>query len=150
MKMTCYAIWKIVVYNGFELVNEGKEAKGETSVAFMIAQRAFIKTYLITMVEQHRGYGYQMLEEMRQEFKSFGYNPPQSEIYRALHELVQEGVFYRTKQLKGNDPRVDFQEIVLYHFTDDGPEKAKLYKKQVKTDLDRCLGMLNKAVKDNY
>lgn len=76
--------------------------------------------------------------------------PPQSEIYRALHELVQQGILYRTKQLKGNDPKVDFQEIVLYHFTSDGEEKAKLYKKQVKTDLDRCLGILNKAVVDNY
>ncbi|AJS59057.1 helix-turn-helix transcriptional regulator [Paenibacillus sp. IHBB 10380] len=119
-------------------------------MAFMIAQRAFIKVYLITMVEQQRGYGYQMLEELRAEFSSFGYAPPQSEIYRALHELVQEGVFYRTKQLKGNDPRVDFQEIVLYHFTDSGKEKADLYKKQIKTDLDRCLGILNKAASDNY
>lgn len=120
------------------------------NVAFMIAQRAFIKLYLITMVEQHRGYGYEMLEAMKQEFKAYGYVPPQSEIYRALHELVQQGVFYRTKKLKGSDPKVDFQEIVLYHFTDDGAEKAELYKKQVKTDLDRCLGMLHKAEEDNY
>lgn len=133
------------------MVNEGNRNESEeVCMAFMIAQRAFIKAYLITMVEQHRGYGYQMLEELRQEFKSHGYSPPQSEIYRALHELVQEGIFYRTKQLKGNDPRVDFQEIVLYHFTDDGAEKAKLYKKQIKADLDRCLGILNKAVSDNY
>ena len=116
----------------------------------MIAQRAFIKLYLITMVEQHRGYGYEMLEAMKQEFKAYGYVPPQSEIYRALHELVQQGVFYRTKKLKGSDPKVDFQEIVLYHFTDDGAEKAELYKKQVKADLDRCLGMLHKAEEDNY
>jgi DNA-binding PadR family transcriptional regulator len=119
-------------------------------MGFMIAQRAFIKVYLITMVEQQRGYGYQMLEELRREFSNYGYSPPQSEIYRALHELVQEGVLYRTKQLKGNDPRVDFQEIVLYHFTDGGLQKADLYKKQIKTDLDRCLGILNKAVGDNY
>ncbi|MGC6589107.1 helix-turn-helix transcriptional regulator [Paenibacillus sp. Dod16] len=119
-------------------------------MAFMIAQRAFIKVYLITMVEQQRGYGYQMLEELRQRFKDHGYSPPQSEIYRALHELVQEGVLYRTKQLKGNDPSVDFQEIVLYHFTDEGVDKAKLYKKQVKQDLDRCLGILHKAVNDNF
>ncbi|ASA21325.1 helix-turn-helix transcriptional regulator [Paenibacillus donghaensis] len=119
-------------------------------MAFMIAQRAFIKVNLITMVEQNRGYGYEMLEEMRRDFKPYGYSPPQSEIYRALHELVQQGILYRTKQLKGNDPKVDFQEIVLYHFTPDGEEKAKLYKKQVKTDLDRCLGILNKAVADNY
>ena len=119
-------------------------------MAFMIAQRAFIKVYLITLVEKHRGYGYQMLEDLRRDFKSHGYSPPQSEIYRALHELVQQGILYRTKQLKGTDPKVDFQEIVLYHFTPDGDEKARLYKKQVKTDLDRCLGMLNKAVSDNY
>ncbi|RCX17054.1 replication termination protein [Fontibacillus phaseoli] len=119
-------------------------------MAFMIAQRAYIKLYLINKVEQRRGYGYQMLEELKEEFKPFGYVPPQSEIYRALHELVQEGVLYRTKQLKGNDPSVDFQEIVLYHFTDNGAEKAALYKKQVKTDLDRCIGMLHKAVADNF
>lgn len=119
-------------------------------MAFMIAQRAFIKVYLITMVEQHKGYGYQMLEDLRRDFKAYGYSPPQSEIYRALHELVQQGILYRTKQLKGSDPKVDFQEIVLYHFTSDGEEKARLYKKQVKTDLDRCLGILNKAVADNY
>ncbi len=124
--------------------------KGNLSMAFMIAQRAFIKVYLITMVEQQRGYGYQMLEELRKQFSNYGYSPPQSEIYRALHELVQEGVLYRTKQLKGNDPRVDFQEIVLYHFTDEGEAKAELYKKQIKTDLDRCLGILNKAANDNY
>ncbi|WP_410769130.1 helix-turn-helix transcriptional regulator [Fontibacillus sp. BL9] len=119
-------------------------------MAFMIAQRAYIKLYLITKVEHRRGYGYQILEELKEEFKPFGYVPPQSEIYRALHELVQEGVLYRTKQLKGNDPSVDFQEIVLYHFTDDGAEKAALYKKQIKTDLDRCIGMLHKAVADNF
>lgn len=139
-------LWVIIRYIMGQVAREG----GGVHMAFMIAQRAFIKVYLITMVEQQRGYGYQMLEELRQEFKSHGYSPPQSEIYRALHELVQEGVLYRTKQLKGNDPRVDFQEIVLYHFTDDGAEKAKLYKKQVKTDLDRCLGILHKAVNDNF
>lgn len=119
-------------------------------MAFMIAQRAFIKVYLLSLVERNRGYGYQMLEDMKSEFKEFGYTPPQSEIYRALHELVQEGILYRTKRLKGNDPKVDFQEIVLYHFTEGGMEKARLYKKQVKADLDRCLGMLHKAVQDNY
>jgi DNA-binding PadR family transcriptional regulator len=121
-----------------------------TRLAFMIAQRAFLKLYLLNLVEKHRGYGYQMLEELKTEFKPHGYVPPLSEIYRALHELVQEGILYRTKKLKGGDPSVDFQEIVLYHFTDDGMSKAELYRKQVKADLDRCLGMLNKAVADNY
>ncbi|MDQ0088629.1 DNA-binding PadR family transcriptional regulator [Paenibacillus anaericanus] len=119
-------------------------------MAFMIAQRAYLKLFLIGMVERRRGYGYEMLDELKEQFKPFGYVPPQSEIYRALHELVQEGVLYRTKKLKGNDPKVDFQEIVLYHFTEEGYEKAELYKKQVKADLDRCIGMLNKAVTDHY
>lgn len=119
-------------------------------MAFMIAQRAFLKLYLLKLVEEHRGYGYQMLEELKTEFKIHGYIPPQSEIYRALHELVQEGVLYRTKKLKGGDPNVDFQEIVLYHFTDQGMERAELYRKQVKTDLDRCLGILNKGLQDNF
>lgn len=119
-------------------------------MAFLIAQRAYIKLFLITKVEQQRGYGYQMLDQLKEEFKPFGYVPPQSEVYRALHELVQEGILYRKKQLKGVDPSVDFQEIVLYQFTDDGYEKAKLYKKQVKADLDRCIGLLQKAATDNY
>lgn len=119
-------------------------------MAFMIAQRAYLKLFLIGMVEKRKGYGYEMLEELKEQFRPFGYVPPQSEIYRALHELVQEGILYRTKQLKGNDPTIDFQEIVLYHFTEDGVATADLYKKQVKIDLDRCLGMLNKAVHDHY
>jgi DNA-binding PadR family transcriptional regulator len=119
-------------------------------MAFMISQRAYLKLFLIGMVEKKRGYGYEMLEELKGVFMPFGYVPPQSEIYRALHELVQEGVLYRTKKLKGLDPSVDFQEIVLYHFTDDGHDKAELYKKQVKADLDRCLGMLNKAVNEHF
>ncbi|MGG1669958.1 helix-turn-helix transcriptional regulator [Paenibacillus sp. NRS-1783] len=119
-------------------------------MAFMIAQRAFIKLYLLTLVEKHHGYGYEMLETMKTSFKEFGYTPPQSEIYRALHELDSEGILYREKRLKGNDPKVDFQEIVIYRFTDQGKEKAALYKKQVKADLDRCLGILHKAEKDNY
>lgn len=119
-------------------------------MGFMIAQRAFIKLNLLTLVEKHKGYGYQMLEDIKKEFKDFDYIPPQSEIYRGLHELVQEGILIRTKKLKGTDPRIDFQEIVLYHFTDTGKELANLYKKQVKLDLDRSLGILRKAVKDNY
>lgn len=34
------------------------------------------------MIEQHRGYGYEMLEAMKQEFKPYGYVPPQSESHK--------------------------------------------------------------------
>ncbi|WP_308639887.1 helix-turn-helix transcriptional regulator [Paenibacillus silvisoli] len=116
-------------------------------MGFMIAQRAFIKLYMITLVEKHRGYGYQMLEELKQDFKALGYEPPQSEIYRSLHDLVEDGILYRTRHRKLD---VDYQEVIMYHFTDDGMEKARLYKKLVKEDLDRCQALLHKAVKDNF
>lgn len=119
-------------------------------MGFMIAQRAFIKVHLITLIEKRQGYGYRMLERMKEDFAELGYVPPMSEIYRALHDLVQEGMLFRTKHLKGNDPTTDFQEIIIYQFTDGGYEKAALYKKQVKVDLDRCIALLQKAVRDNY
>lgn len=40
------------------------------------------------------------------------------------------------------------QEVVYYQFED--YEKAKLYKKQLKTELDRCQKLLGKALQDNY
>ncbi|SFJ64774.1 replication termination protein [Paenibacillus sp. UNC496MF] len=116
-------------------------------MAFMIAQRAFLKLYMITLVEKHRGYGYQMLEELKQDFKSLGYEPPQSEIYRSLHDLVEDGILYRSRHQKLG---VEYQEVIMYHFTEDGHDKAQLYKKQVKEDLDRCQALLQKAVQDNY
>lgn len=119
-------------------------------MVFMIVQWVFIKLYFIIMVEQYRGYGYEMLEVMKQEFKDYGYVLFQSEVYWVLYELVQQGVFYWMKKLKGSDFKVDFQEIVLYYFMDDGVEKVELYKKQVKVDLDCCLGMLYKVEEDNY
>lgn len=116
---------------------------------YLVKQRAFIKLYLLTMIEQKRDYAFNYLDEMRAEFSKFGYQPTHSEIYKALHELTLDGVVYRSKQIKG-DPRKDFQEIVLYRFTEEGYEKAKLYKKQMKAELDRCVELLQKAIKDNY
>ena len=101
-------------------------------MAFMIAQRAFIKVYLITMVEQQPRIWISDAGRTAARIQEPWVLTAAKRNLRALHELVQEGVLYRTKQLKGNDPRVDFQEIVLYHFTDDGAEKAKLYKNRLK------------------
>lgn len=116
---------------------------------YLVKQRAFIKLYLLTMIERRKDYAFNYLDELRTEFQQFGYQPTHSEIYKALHELTLDNVLYRTKQIKG-DPQKDFQEIVLYRFTEEGYEKAKLYKKQMKSELDRCSGMLQKALRDNY
>jgi len=111
-------------------------------MAFLIAQRAYLKLYIITLVEKHRGYGYQMLEELKDEFKHLGYEPPQSEIYRALHDLVEDGILYRSRHKKEG---AEYQEVIIYRFTEEGPEKARLYKKQVHFDLERSRALIEKG-----
>ena len=70
------------------------------STGFLIKQRAFIKMYLITNIENGKWYGMQLLDEMKKEFKPFGFEPQHSEIYRALHDLLEEGVLTRGKSLR--------------------------------------------------
>lgn len=62
-------------------------------MAFMIAQRAFIKVYLITMVEQHRGYGYQMLEDLRRDFKAHGYSPHRAKFIARCMSWYSKGFY---------------------------------------------------------
>ncbi|AZN41518.1 hypothetical protein EJC50_18925 [Paenibacillus albus] len=66
-------------------------------MAFMIAQRAFLKLYMITLVEKHHGYGFEMLDQLRRDFKDFGYDPPISEIYRSLHDLDKNLISFPRK-----------------------------------------------------
>ncbi|QHW29627.1 Replication termination protein [Paenibacillus rhizovicinus] len=115
-------------------------------MGFLIAQRAYLKLYMITLVEKHRGYGYQMLEELKRDFKELGYEPPQSEIYRSLHDLVEDGILYRARHRKDD---AEYQEVIMYYFTDHGMEKASLYRKQVIEDLERSQALIHKAIKDN-
>lgn len=115
------------------------------SSGFMLKQRAFLKLYLISIMEREKLYGLQILETLRDEFKEFGYRPNSSEIYKSLHELVDDGIFLRYEKLKEG---TKLQKVVLYKFND--YEKAKLYKKQLKMEIDRCTGLLNKALKDNF
>ena len=112
---------------------------------FMIRQRAFLKLYLINLSESGRLYGLGFLEVLKEDFRPFGYKPTHSEIYKSLHELMNEGVLERRKKLKEG---ASLQEIAVYRIKDQG--KADLYKKQVKHDLDRCQGLIKKALKDNY
>ena len=115
------------------------------STGFLIKQRAFIKMYLITNIENGKWYGMQLLDEMRKEFKPFGFEPQHSEIYRALHDLLEEGVLTRGKIIKEGSK---YQEVAVYSIKD--KEKAKTYKKLVKVDIDRSAQLLRKAIEDNY
>ena len=121
----------------------------QQSRGFLVKQRAFLKLYLLDLIERQKGYGSQMLDDLRKEFKPYGYSPTHSEIYKSLHELYKDGIVRREKKIKG-EPGVDFQEIVIYHLTDFGKEELKLYKKQMKVELDRCSALLNKAIRDHY
>jgi DNA-binding PadR family transcriptional regulator len=115
------------------------------STGFLIKQRAFIKMYLITNIENGKWYGMQLLDEMKKEFKPFGFEPQHSEIYRALHDLLEEGVLTRGKIVKEGSK---YQEVAVYSIKD--KEKAKTYKKMVKVDMDRSAQLLRKAIEDNY
>lgn len=121
------------------------ERKKRESTGFLIKQRAFLKLYLITEIASGRYYGKQMLEELQKAYKPFGYEPQHSEIYRALHELLEEGVFERTFIPKDG---ATYQQVAVYRIADKG--KADAYKKLVKADLDRCAGIIRKALEDNF
>jgi predicted transcriptional regulator len=112
---------------------------------FLIKQRAFLKLYMISFIEEHRVYGLQAMDELKSKFNQFGYEPQHSEVYRSLHELIDDGIVVRRKKaIEG----MKYKEVVVYELVD--LEKAKLYKKQVKTDLDRSMSLLRKALEDVY
>ncbi|ASV69751.1 helix-turn-helix transcriptional regulator [Cytobacillus sp. FSL W7-1323] len=123
--------------------------ESELKRGFLVRQRAFLKLYLLKMIEANKRYGTQFLDDLRTEFKPYGYHPTHSEIYKTLHELTREGWVRREKKLLG-EPGVDFQEIIIYHLTDKGKQEYELYRKQMKVEFDRCLGLLNQAMSDHY
>lgn len=119
--------------------------KKRESTGFMIKQRAFLKLYLITNIQNGRWYGLKLLEELHKEFAPYAYEPNHAELYRALHELLEDGILKRGK-IKREGSK--YQEVAIYSIRDD--EKAKAYKKLIKADLDRCSQLLRKALQDNY
>ena len=125
-------------------MKEGKKTGG-----FLMKQRAFLKLYLLRYIEREKKYGREFLDELQEQFKDFGYVPPHSEIYKVLHELTREELVKREKQIKG-DPKHDFQEIIFYKLTEKGKEEMDLYRKQMKVELERCQGLIKKAIEDHY
>ncbi len=117
--------------------------------AYLTKQRSVLKVYLLNMIEKKKLHGWQYLQELKEELKPFGYQPSHSEIYKSLHELTEEGILQRSKQLR-NKEEGGFQEIVLYHLLESGRGKADAYKRLVKQDLDRSQQLLKKIINDNY
>jgi DNA-binding PadR family transcriptional regulator len=115
--------------------------------SYLIKQRAFLKLYLIKLVEEGKYYGLEMRKLIQEEFKQYSFFPSHTEIYDALHDLVRDGILY---QERAPYKDAEFQKVFIYKFTADGMEKAKIYKKQVYIDLDRSIKLLKKAMKDNY
>jgi len=111
-----------------------------TSSGFLLKQRAFLKLYMITMTEQERLYGLRLLDVLRDEFRPFGFKPNHSEVYKALHDLIEDGVL---KQVKRKKEGMKLQEVVYYTFTNEGEEKAKLYKKRKRTFYFFTIGFNN-------
>ncbi|WP_153462665.1 MULTISPECIES: helix-turn-helix transcriptional regulator [Sediminibacillus] len=114
---------------------------------FLVKQRAFLKLYLITLIENNHLYGLKLRDLLKEEFRDLGYRPNHPEIYKALHDLIEKGILFQQKEKKEG---AVYQEVVYYQFTEEGKEKAKAYKKQLKIELERCLQLLEKALKDNF
>ncbi|MEK1828923.1 helix-turn-helix transcriptional regulator [Priestia megaterium] len=112
-------------------------------------QRAFLKLYLYSIIQEQKQYGQEYLHKLREEFKPFGYKPTHSEMYKILHELTRDQLVTREKKIRG-ERGIDFQEIIYYELTDKGLEEYKLYKKQMKVELERSTALLQKALKDHY
>jgi DNA-binding PadR family transcriptional regulator len=121
------------------------EEKQSSSTEFLIKQRAFLKMYILTYLEDQHWYGLQLVEELRTQFKPLAFQPQHSEVYRALYDLEDEGYIKKGKVKLEGSKRA---EIAIYMIAD--KEKAKAYKKLVKADIDRCDGLLRKALADNY
>ena len=115
------------------------------STGFLIKQRAFLKLYLLTSIEKEKWYGMQLLDDLKAGFKPYGFEPQHSEVYRALHDLLEDGILSR-KKVKEEGSK--YKEVAAYTIAN--KEEAKAYKKRIKADLDRCEQLLRKALKDNY
>lgn len=137
------------IMKGTHDLHRGVPMKEYKNRGFMLKQRAFVKLYIFKTIDEHKGYAYQYLEDLRNDFESYGYKPSSSEIYKTLIELTKEGYVNREKKIKG-EKGVDFQEIILYQLTDEGKKEYDRYKQQMKVELERCKGLLDKALRDHY
>lgn len=112
---------------------------------FVIRQHAYLKLYMLYEAEKGRLYGMKILDDLHERFKDIGYKPTKSEVYKALHGLLKDGLVVRYEITKEG---TDMQKLYIYKLGD--PDKVNAYKELVKADLDRSMQLLNRALKDNY
>ncbi|PGQ88367.1 helix-turn-helix transcriptional regulator [Priestia megaterium] len=115
------------------------------STGFLLKQRAFLKVFLITEIEQGRSYGLQLRDILLSHFQAYGFKPHHSEIYHSLHELTEAGILRKREELEEG---AKYKKLSIYTIED--KEKAAAYKKLVKADLDRSQGLINKALSHNF
>lgn len=114
------------------------------STGFLIKQRAFLHLHMITMTEENRLYGLRLLEVLQNDFRAYGYKPQHSEVYKALHDLLEEGILEQVVRIKEGKKR---QKVMYYQFKD--KEKAYTYKNVLLNDISRCIRLLEKSYKSN-
>ncbi|MFX3617062.1 MAG: helix-turn-helix transcriptional regulator [Sporolactobacillus sp.] len=114
---------------------------------FLTKQRAVLKIYLIHEIERSKSYGWAYRQSIA--LKNKAYQPTNSEIYKALHELTADGMVQRKKRQQVEKGE-GLGEIVVYSFTEEGSRKAQLYKQQVKEDLERSRRLIDAILKDIY
>ena len=112
---------------------------------FVIRQRAFLKLYMLHKAEEGNLYGLQILDDLLEHFRDLGYRPTKSEIYKSLHDLLNDGLIVRHPVHKQG---TEMQTLFIYRLGD--KEKVKAYKDTIKVELDRSISLLNRALKDNY
>ncbi|MEF2247958.1 helix-turn-helix transcriptional regulator [Paenibacillus sp. IITD108] len=112
---------------------------------YLPPQTAFLKLNLLTIIEKDRLYGLQILKELQGLYEKHHYRIKHEHVYRTLHELVHDGYLIQEKEKV-----TEFQEVIYYRFSTAGREMARIYRENMKEELNRSIGLLQEAVKVNY
>jgi DNA-binding PadR family transcriptional regulator len=121
----------------------GMEKSEYQKSGYVTKQAAFLKAYLIGLINKQPLHGYNYYEEIVKAFRADGYEPTKTEVYRALHDMIREEMIY---QVRRKVPEAEFKEVKIYHFAEpNGYDKAVKYVEEVKADLERSVQLLEKA-----
>ncbi|EIL83355.1 helix-turn-helix transcriptional regulator [Bacillus altitudinis] len=113
---------------------------------FLLRQKQFLKLSAITYIEQERYYASEILQLLKKEYSEFGYKPSHTEVYKALNELVEEGMLERHARKQGED--YQYKEVVTYSLID--RTAAANYKKKTHELLVNSKKMIQKIIKNNF
>jgi DNA-binding PadR family transcriptional regulator len=119
------------------------------SRGFLLKQKAFLKLYLLEIAASPKDYGSVVLDDLRAKFKPYGYSPSHTELYKTYKELYKQGFVKRRSEIKG-DPHENIQEVFIYYLTEKGKDELETYRKLMKVELERSIGILQTALEDHY